>query len=85
MFLYFTFLLLYSEILSLKSSRQAGILVISLYNLHGDGVEHSDKTLLLGGISRREVLHLMEGMMLIASLTLNLDFDGKFGQSIYRI
>ena len=56
MFLYFTFLLLYSEILSLKSSRQAGILVISLYNLHGDGVEHSDKTLLLEGVWRIRIL-----------------------------
>ena len=24
--------------------RQAGIVVISLHNLHGNGVEHSDKT-----------------------------------------
>ena len=24
----------------------------SLYNLHGDGVEHPDKTLMLGGIGR---------------------------------
>ena len=40
----------------------------SLYNLHGDGVEHPDKTLSLGGIGRRQVLHLIEEAMLIASL-----------------
>ena len=46
----------------------------------GNGVEHPDKTLLFGGIWRQLLLYLIEETMLIASLALNLDFDGKFGQ-----
>ena len=57
-----------------------GHFYISPHNLHGDGVEHPDKTLLVGGIVRWHVLHMLEGMMLIASPALNLDLEGKFGQ-----
>ena len=49
----------------------------SLYNLHDDGVEHPDKTLLPRGISRQQVLHLIEEAMLIVLLALNLDLDGN--------
>ena len=52
----------------------------SLYNLHDDGVEHSDKTLLFEGIGRRQVLYSIEGTIGIASLALNLDLDGNFLQ-----
>ena len=57
---------------------QAGILFISLHNLHGDGVEHSDKTLLFRGIGSWEVPYSIQGTMPIASLALNLDLGEKF-------
>ena len=50
----------------------------SLYNLHGDGVEHPDKTLLLKGIGRQKMVHLIEETLLFALLALNIDLDGKF-------
>ena len=48
----------------------------SLYNLHGNGVKDRDKTLLLEGIRRRQVLYSIEEPMPIVSLALNLDSDG---------
>ena len=52
-------------------------MAILLGNLHGGGVEHPDKTLLLEGIGRRQVLYWIEGMMLIVSLALDVDLDGN--------
>ena len=60
------------------SQTRPSIRSFSLYNLHGDGVEHPDKTLLLNGIGRRQMVHLIEAKLLIASLALNIDLDGKF-------
>ena len=48
MFLYFALYLFHSDTLALSNPDVRGILVISLNNLYGNGVEHPDKTLLLG-------------------------------------
>ena len=78
-FLYFAFFCsLHCEISQIRTS--GWIMTHSLYNLHMDGVEHHDKTLLLRGIGRPKVLHSIQETMLIASLALKLDLDCKFLQ-----
>ena len=49
---------LHCSIVKLSQIQTSGsILAISLRNFHGNGVEHPDKTLLLGGLGRRQVLY----------------------------
>ena len=60
---------------SFRHQRRRGWIILhSLHNLHGDGVEHPDKTLLFGGIERRQVVHLIKGTMPIVSTASVFDF-----------
>ena len=47
----------------------------SFYNLHGNGVEHPDKSLLFGRIGRQQVLDSIEETMPIVPLALVFDLD----------